>query len=107
MKIKAVFYKATISKNEYKEDVEAWVQQFTSGVELKTVSFKDKIAGGQNVDNESVYIYCFKNTNTLTVESGWKITLPSQPGSPSYLVKGIDAKYGVQMGLVLYAERVK
>lgn len=104
-KIKAVFYSPTYTEDEYGEDVASFVQSFTSGVEVSTVTFKDKLAAGQTVNNESVLIHCYKNPNTLSVKSGWKVSLPSQPGAPSYIIEGIDAKYGVQMGLILYGDR--
>lgn len=107
MKVKADFYKATITKGDYQEDVKTWAQQFSTGVTTKTVTFKDKLAAQQNVTDEAILVYCRKNPNTQSVQTGWHVAFNALQGSPRYVVTGIDANIGNRAEIIFHCERVK
>ncbi|WP_083225567.1 phage head completion protein [Neptunicoccus sediminis] len=104
MKIKATFYRPTITKNEYQEDVKAWGLEFSTGVDVKTVSFKDKLANQQSVSDESILVYCRKNSNSLSIKSGWQARFTD---NSIFEVSGIDSAKGKMGELILFCERVK
>ena len=94
--IKADFYKSTITKGDYQEDILSWAHQFSTGVKTKTVTFKDKLAAQQSVSDVSL------NPNTMAIESNWQVELAGD----RYEVNGIDANPSNRSEIVLYCERV-
>lgn len=86
MKTKATFLTSTVTKNEYKEDVHSYTEAFSTGCEISTVRFKDKLTHTQFRDGVQLYCKTRKNPNTSSVRSNDKVLIKGQP----YLVVGID-----------------
>ena len=106
MRVKAEFYKPTVEQGAYQTDITSYKMAFSTGVKVGTVSFKDRMNNGQNIEEDSFYLFCLKNPNTLKVQSGWQVAMPGQSGSSRYVVRGVDPKYGKTNEIVFYVDRL-
>jgi len=86
MKTKATFYKASVAKNEYQEDIHTWTISFSTGCEVSTVRFKDKFEDTQQRDGTQLYCTVRKNPKTSSVRRNDKVTIHGQ----EYRVIGVD-----------------
>lgn len=90
--IKATFYKQIKSENDYNEVVSTNVLSFSTGTRPATVSFKDKLQGGQlAVSGDQQYLFARKNPNTLSVKVNDQLQLPAR-SDKFYRVTAIDQK---------------
>lgn len=105
---KAVFFPVVTSENAYGElvpTVDANTS-FSTGVRTGTVSFKDKLQGNIEISGEQLYLYTRKNTNTLSVSEGDRVTLPGV-SSRTYKIEGIDHKHEQRAEIVFFVDAVE
>jgi uncharacterized protein (DUF342 family) len=106
MRIKADFYTVGEAKNSYQETVKTPILSFSTGVRVKTVTFKDKVVSGQNVDGESILVFARKNGLTSGVNEGHQFKLPAHSDS-FFEVRGVDPNYGKTDELVFFADKLE
>jgi hypothetical protein len=96
MKTKAIFYTATITKNEFQEDVHAWSKSFETGVKLSTMRFTDLQKSNQIRNGIQLFCTTRKNPNTLSVRTGDKVVIKGEP----YIVRGVDPRIDDLAGIM-------
>lgn len=89
---KADFYERTATQNDYGEDVYSSAFSFSTGVRLKTLSFKEEVKNTGTVDTTKFYCYTRKNPNTLSVSEGDYVKVDGSV----FEVTGVDPMHGVR-----------
>ena len=88
MKIKATFYKATVTKNAFQEDIHDWSVSFSTGCDIKSMRFTDTKFESQTRDGTQLFCTTRKNSNTRSVRQGDKVSIQGS----SYIVRGVDPR---------------
>jgi hypothetical protein len=87
--VRTEFFKATETENDYSEIVKSYDPLVVIGCRPNIVSFKDSMQGGISLDGERQYLYSRKTTETMKVEVGDQVTMPSV-SDKTYEVIAID-----------------
>jgi hypothetical protein len=96
MRTKATFYKATITKNEFQEDIHDWSKTFETGVKLSTMRFTDLQKSNQIRNGIQLFCTARKNPNTLSVRTNDKVVIKGE----AYIVRGVDPRIDDLSGIM-------